>query len=88
MDDFFKVQIETNNINNEDIKLSYRWSIGAYNYPMYNTKLLIELNEFKGGLISFDPKYGTDGQLEFNFRPIFIADSNPPAQVSLISIPS
>lgn len=49
---------------------------------MYDTELLIKLKVFKDGLISFDPKYGMNEHLEFNFTPIFIAHPNPPAQVN------
>lgn len=81
MDNFSQIQIELNTINKDRANLSYTWSIGVYKTLFYNTKLLIEPKTFKDGLISFDPKYGTTEQLEFNFLPIFIAHPNPPAQV-------
>jgi len=81
MDNFSKMQIELNTINKDEANLSYKWSIGVYKTLFYNTELLIEPKTFKDGLISFDPKYGTTEQLEFNFLPIYIAHPNPPAQV-------
>lgn len=81
MEKFSKVQIETNAINKE-VELSYKWSTGIYKSSMYDTELLIKLKVFKDGLISFDPKYGMNEHLEFNFTPIFIAHPNPPAQVN------
>jgi len=53
---------------------------------MYNTELLMKFEVFKNGLISFDPKYGKNDYLEFNFIPIFIAHPNPPAQVNFKNI--
>jgi len=81
MDNFSKMQIELNTINKDGANLSYKWSIGVYKTLFYNTEFLIEPKTFKDGLISFNPKYGTTEQLEFNFLPIFIAHPNPPAQV-------
>jgi len=81
MGSFSKMQIELNTIDKEEANLSYKWSIGFYKTLFYNTELVIEPTTFKDGLISFDPKYGTTDQLEFNFVPIFIAHPNPPAQV-------
>lgn len=81
MEDFSKIKIELNNINNDQVSLSYKWSSGTYKSTLYNTELLIEPIIFKNDLISFDPKYGTNEHLEFNFIPVFIAHPNPPAQV-------
>lgn len=76
------MQIELNNINEDKIKLSYEWSIEINKLPLYKNQLLIEATDLKNDLISFDPKYGINGHLEFNFIPIFIAHPNPPAQVN------
>ncbi|XP_025195925.1 LOW QUALITY PROTEIN: uncharacterized protein LOC112595057 [Melanaphis sacchari] len=80
MNNFSKIQIELNTITKDEINLNYKWSIGFYKSLLYNTELLIKPKTFKDGLISFDPKYGTADQLEFNFLPVFIAHHNPPAQ--------
>lgn len=80
------MQIELNNINKDDIQLSYKWSIKINKSPLNITELLIEPIELKNDLISFDPKYGINGHLEFNFEPIFIAHPNPPAQVNFHNI--
>lgn len=81
MEDFSKFKIELNNVNKDRVNLSYIWSSGPYKSSIYNAELLIEPIIFKDDLILFDPKYGTNGHLEFNFIPIFIAHPNPPAQV-------
>jgi len=75
------MQIELNTVDKDEANLNYKWSIGVYKTLFYNTELLIETKTFTDGLISFDPKYGTTEQLEFNFLPIYIAHPNPPAQV-------
>lgn len=82
MQDFSNIQVKFNNIQEDDVKLSYNWSSGIYNSPLYNIELLLESRKFNDDLISFDPKYGTNRHLEFNFIPIFIAHPNPQAQVS------
>lgn len=82
MNDFSTIQVEVNNIKKDELNLSYKWSFGMNNTTLYNTELLLKSNGFNDGLISFDPKYGTNEHLEFNFIPIFIAHPNPPAQVS------
>lgn len=81
MEDFSKFKIGLSNINEDQINLSYKWLSGTYKPSLYNTELLIEPIMFQNDLTSFDPKYGTNGHLEFNFIPIFIAHPNPPAQV-------
>lgn len=86
MGNFSKMQVALNNINKNETKLSYKWSVEINKTPIYNTELLIEPKELKNDLISFDPKYGIDGHLEFNFIPIFIAHPNPPVQVNFHNI--
>lgn len=84
MEDFSKIKIEFNDINTDAVKLSYNWSSGIHNRLLYHAELLLEPKIFHDHLISFDPKYGTDDHLEFNFIPIFIAHPNPPAQVRIL----
>ncbi|VVC36257.1 Immunoglobulin-like fold [Cinara cedri] len=81
MENFSNIQIKLNNIvNTEEVKLNYKWSNVICKTLSYDTELLLESKTFNGNLISFDTKYGTNGHLEFNFIPIFIAHPNPPAQ--------
>jgi len=68
------------NSANNGVALSYYWSSGVSNSPLCGVELLFESRTFD--LISFDQKYGTNGHLEFNFTPTFVAHPNPPAQVS------
>lgn len=76
------MQIKVKKLNNNKVKLGYKWSHGIYKSPLYyNTEFLLETDTFEDNLISFDPKYGMNECLEFNFIPIFIAHQNPPAQV-------
>lgn len=82
MEDFSQIQIELKNIDDDEVKLNYKFSTGIYELPLYHTELILETEGFKDGLIPFDPKYGLNEQLEFNFMPIFIAHQNPPAQVN------
>lgn len=79
-EDFSTIQIELANIiNKEEVALNYKWSNKSLSYDI---ELLLESKTFNNNLISFDSNYGTNGHLEFNFIPIFIAHPNPPAQVS------
>lgn len=84
MEDFSKIKIEFNDFNTNAVKLSYNWSSGIHNRLLYNAELLLEPKVLNDHLISFDPKYGTDDCLEFNFLPVFIAHPNPPAQVYIL----
>lgn len=87
IEDFSNIKIEFNNIiNEEEVKLNYKWSYVINKSLSYDTELLLNSKTFNDNLISFDTNYGTNGHLEFNFIPIFVAHPNPPAQVSFYNI--